>query len=101
MSESHLRGHRIEFIDGVWVYSDTKEPTVINGEYNERPCGQCGMHQTKEGHDSCLGTLKGVMNACCGHGHTRDAYVQLLDGTTIRGHDAWMLQNVLKKHSRQ
>lgn len=100
-AKSYLRGHEIEHTGEGWVYSDTKEPTVIDGEYNERPCMQCGLSQTSEGHDGCLRTLKGVMNACCGHGHTLEAYVQLLDGTAIRGHDAWMIQNILKKHSHQ
>ena len=39
-------------------------------------CNYCGLPNTKEGHDGCIGTLKNVMNACCGHGHTRAAYVQ-------------------------
>ena len=36
----------------------------------------------------CLGTMPGVMNACCGHGRLVDTYVQLLDGSCLRGQAA-------------
>ena len=39
-------------------------------------CGHCGKKRTAHGHDGCVGTLKGVTNACCGHGEDRMAYVQ-------------------------
>ena len=39
-------------------------------------CLHCKKHNTPEGHDGCIGTLIGVMNACCGHGETSSAYVQ-------------------------
>lgn len=39
-------------------------------------CGHCKLARTIEGHDGCVGTLKNVMNACCGHGETKHAYVQ-------------------------
>lgn len=80
---SKLRGHTIELRDGVWVFCDTGEPTV--GAWQARPCGHCGQHNTAEGHDACLGTLPGVMNACCGHGDVGDAYVQFLNGDCLRG----------------
>src|SRR5690625_1901227 len=96
MSKSYLRGHEIELLNDEWVYSDTKEPTVQT--YQHRPCGHCGEHNTKEGHDRCLGTLPGVMNACCGHGQTNEAYVQLLDGFSVHGKDAMKIMNILKKH---
>lgn len=82
----HLRGHPIELRDGVWVYSDTLEPT--SKTWRDRPCGHCGRGNTPEGHDACLGTLPGVMNACCGHGDPNDAYVQFEDGSDIRGEAA-------------
>lgn len=86
-AEKHyLRGHQIEKQDEVWVFSDTKEPTVEN--WQDRPCGHCGRENTKEGHDGCLGTLEGVMNACCGHGQTEDAYVQFEGGYRISGKSA-------------
>ena len=80
MTKSYLRGHEIVYIDAKWFYLDTFTPTVDN----ERPCGYCGKGNTEEGHDGCLGTLEGVMNACCGHGNDK-AYVQFENGMIIRG----------------
>ena len=78
------RGHEIEETDEGWVYSDTKMPCS-----GERECGVCGLESTPEGHDGCIGTLPGVMNACCGHGGTYEgAYVQFNPNVTIRGQEA-------------
>lgn len=52
---------------------------------NKRSCGHCGKSSTNEGHDGCLGTLSDVMNACCGHGESNDAYIQYWDDRIIRG----------------
>ena len=98
IQKSKLRGHDIEFVNGKCIYSDTKEPTANN--WQDRPCGRCGKHFTKEGHDACLGTLPGVMNACCGHGDNRDAYVQFLDGFSVHGEDAIVILEVLKKYTK-
>ena len=57
------RGHEIIYLNDVWIYADNFKP--IN---DDRPCKKCGMSPTKEGHDHCLGKLKGVKHACCGHG---------------------------------
>jgi hypothetical protein len=70
---SHYRGHEIQLINGTWVYADTGRPVA---DEPQRPCGHCGRAVTPDGHDGCLGTLPGVMNACCGHGRPQDAYVQ-------------------------
>ena len=94
--KSHLRGHEIEFSNGEWVYSDTKEPTVTG--WQNRPCGHCQQFNTKEGHDACLGTLIGVMNACCGHGDNKEAYVQFLDGNVVNGKDSLAIIEILKKY---
>lgn len=59
-------------------------------------CPRCFELPTKEGHDSCLGTLNHVMNACCGHGKDGEAYVQFLDGSCVRGDDARIIINVLR-----
>lgn len=41
-------------------------------------CKHCLTQATIEGHDGCLlGSLPGVMNACCGHGDIDCASVQL------------------------
>ena len=82
MITSKYRGHKIEFKDGAWVYSDTK---ILVSLDKERDCGKCNCQQTKEGHDHCLGTLKYAMNACCGHGETREAYIQFFNGFRISG----------------
>lgn len=95
-ARSQLRGHEIEFLNNEWIYSDTKEPTVST--FGNRPCGNCGEFYTSEGHDDCLGTLKGIMNACCGHGDVREAYVQFLDGFNIRREDAVVMLEILKKY---
>lgn len=81
---SKLRGHNIIFVDGKWLYQDTRAPTAGN----ERDCGYCGKANTKEGHDCCLGTLPNVMNACCGHGNIEEAYIQYSDGAIVGGEKA-------------
>ncbi len=86
MPSGHLRGHKIEWNENSWMFSDTREPTVETWE--DRPCGNCGRHETPEGHDACLGTLPGVMNACCGHGDHQGAYVQLHGGKILRRREA-------------
>lgn len=82
MSTAKYRGHKIESISDIWIYSDNKQP--VSDDKN-RPCGHCGKPETKEGHDGCIGTLKGVMNACCGHGTIGEAYIQYSDESIIRG----------------
>jgi hypothetical protein len=59
------RGHAIEFdmSECQWLYTDTKQPV-----HGQRKCKRCRRPPTPEGHDACLGTLKGVKSACCGHG---------------------------------
>jgi hypothetical protein len=51
---------------------------------NRMPCVKCGKLPTKENHDACLGTLPGVIDACCGHGVT-EAYINFENGLTLRG----------------
>jgi len=92
---NQLRGHKIECVNGEWVYSDTEEPTVSGN--SKRACGVCSEHRTKEGHDACLGTLPGLMNACCGHGVEDEAYVQFLDGFSVHGSDAAGIISILKR----
>jgi len=84
MMKSFWRGHVVYIKNGEYFYNDTKQPTFNN----PRPCGYCDKENTKEGHDGCLGTLKGIMNACCGHGQNNEAYLQFLDGRIISGENA-------------
>lgn len=91
---SIYRGHETESIDGEkWVYCDTKEPVPNN---KNRACGVCGIENTEEGHDPCLGTLPLLMNACCGHGIVSRAYIQFWGGFCIRGRKARVLIKILK-----
>jgi len=64
MITGYSRGYPIVYLNGRWVYADNGIPI----EQEERPCARCGKIPTKEGHDACLGTLPGVVSACCGHG---------------------------------
>lgn len=80
---SYHKGHKIEEANGVFYFADTGES--VPDTWRNRPCGKCGQHNTPEGHDACLGVIAGAMNACCGHGDDRSAYIQFNNGTTIRG----------------
>lgn len=91
-------GHRVEFINGQWVYSDTKE---VASQKCERACTYCSNFETKEGHDPCLGTLPGVQNACCGHGNTEQAYIQFENGEIYRGLIAIKIMKNKPKHSER
>ncbi len=82
--KSKLRGHDISFINDEFIYLDDMMPTTGN----DRNCGFCGKEDTKEGHDGCLGILPNIMNACCGHGVEKDAYLQYWDGNILRGKQA-------------
>lgn len=86
MKTSKLNGHKIEHNGDEWIFSDTKESTIET--HAKRPCGHCGMHKTKDEHDHCIANLKGVDNACCGHGCDDDAYIQYSGGLILRGGDA-------------
>ena len=81
MEQNSLRGHSIIYVNDEWLYMDTMTPTVGN----ERSCGHCGIANTNEGHDGCLGVIPKVMNACCGHGQNDEAYIQYWDGSDVRG----------------
>ena len=81
---SFFRGHPIFFNKDEWFYVDSGLPTVGS----DRQCGHCGKESTKEGHDGCVGTLPGVMNACCGHGIVSEAYIQFSPNHCLRGKDA-------------
>lgn len=86
------RGHEIVAPDGIWLYADSRQPVRDNPQ---RACGHCDKPDTADGHDGCLGTLPGVVNACCGHGVTSEAYVQYPDGTAVSGREAALAQRHL------
>ena len=93
MTDDYLRGHRIQNIDGLYYYCDNGQPTIGN----ERKCGYCGLRNTPEGHDGCLGALPSVMNACCGHGQYREAYLQFYNKNCVRGNLALYIIGELKR----
>ncbi len=65
MIASYSRGHKLIYLNK-WFYADTLE------SYNDnRACAKCGKHPVN-GHDACLGYIKGVSSACCGHGITEE-----------------------------
>lgn len=65
----YLRGHEAHFNGKDWFYLDNSEPVT------DRPCIRCGKTPTPEGHDACLGYIKGATAACCGHG-IEESYVK-------------------------
>lgn len=81
----HLRGNPIYF-DGEWRYTDNGESTVDT--WKSRPCGYCHKPNRPDEHDACLGELPNVINACCGHGITSDAYIQFTNKRIERGENA-------------
>ena len=87
--KSMFRGYEIESIDGrEWFFCDNGQSTVDH--WMIRPCGHCKKMQTKDGHDPCIGTLKDVQNACCGHGNNDLAYIQYDDGSELRGESVFV-----------
>ncbi len=71
-----------------------KKPTATTWE--NRSCGHCKKPNRSDNHDACLGTLPCVMNACCGHGRKKEAYIQFLNRKSIHGHLAVIILNILK-----
>lgn len=55
-------------------------------------CVKCGLMPITDGdevYDGCIGKLPGdVMNACCGHGDDRAAYIQYWNGDLLSGSEA-------------
>jgi len=54
-------------------------------EVELRTCRACGAQAGPDRPDACLGKLPGVIEACCGHGDTRQAYILFKSGVIIRG----------------
>ena len=85
-ANSKLRGWEIYYDGDQWRFTDNDQPTVET--YQARPCGECSRAVSAAGPDPCIGWLKGVANACCGHGDPGDAYVMFDGGLIVRGRDA-------------
>ncbi|KKN77727.1 hypothetical protein LCGC14_0357010 [marine sediment metagenome] len=60
---SYQRGWPIKALGKQWVYVDTCTPITV-----QRSCRKCRCMPTDLGHDACLGSIEGVVSACCGHG---------------------------------
>jgi hypothetical protein len=78
---------------GYWrghpIYWDGKQHRYQDGiDSNHPECGFCGLDTPESGHDPCVGELPSVMNACCGHGQTDEAYVQFSQNCRISGQSA-------------
>ena len=97
MVKSKYRGHEIEVRNETWVYCNNN---ISVESIKNIPCGNCGQPITKEGHDACLGELPGLMNACCGHGNSEEAYVQFSDGHIVDGQSADIIINMLRSRSK-
>jgi hypothetical protein len=50
-----------------------------------RRCNVCGADAAADRPDACFGMLPGVVEACCGHGDKRKAYIHFDSGLIIRG----------------
>lgn len=91
----NLRGHSIYCNDGEnWVMEDD---SPINHSIE---CAYCGGSPNKEGHDNCIANLKGVKNACCGHGNIIDCYVQLHTGQVFYGAKAKEIIEKIKRDNK-
>ena len=85
MSE-YFRGHEIVKQGERYVYADNGES--VADTWTQRPCGHCGLPNTPEGYDGCIGEVKDAINACYGHGNSEEAYVQYGDGRRVGGSEA-------------
>lgn len=83
---SKFRGNAIYFDGEQYRYCSDNKPTAAH--WKQRPCGHCHKPNRADEHDACLGELPGVINACCGHGTTQEAYIQFTDKEIKRGEEA-------------
>lgn len=89
-----FRGYYIKLIDNDYIFCDTGK--LVKSTWYKRPCGFCNKYNTAEGCDGCLVELASVMNACCGHGETEEAYVQFVDKSILRDRRALDYFNIGK-----
>lgn len=79
------RGNPMSFDGEDWRYD--RDGVLVSSD-PDRACGTCGIENTVDGHDGCIGNLPCVLNACCGHGRQGEAYIQFSDGKDVRGKEA-------------
>ena len=83
MVSSTWRGHTIIRAGDHWEYEDNGVCVVKDPR---RTCGICSKPQLPGcDDDPCLGTLPGVLNACCGHGRREESYIQFENGLLVQG----------------
>ena len=101
MNRDKFRGRDIYEgpITEIWYYEDTHLPVATT--WRDKSCGHCGLSNTPEGHDGCIGTLPNVINACCGHGQNSEAYIQFEDRSDVRGREALDMQMKMKEEENE
>lgn len=82
--KSQYRGHEMYFDEQVQHWRFSNDGSIVSDGDTDR-CGVCHENRTPEGHDPCIGTLAGVINACCGHGEVDCAYVVFCNGKRVAG----------------
>ena len=80
MITGYNRGHEYSY-EWKGLEFHLENPSPVS---KEKSCIKCGKIPTREGHDACLGTLPGVIAACCGHG-VEEGYILFENGISIRG----------------
>lgn len=88
----YYRGHEIINKNDVYYFKDGQK---VSDNKNIQ-CGFCNLPNRDDGHDACIGELEGVMNACCGHGDKRIAYIQYKDGLIVQKDQALNIINLIK-----
>jgi hypothetical protein len=58
---------------------------VVKDDNSNLLCPKCNKPPCPNGEDSCLGHLKNVIYACCGHGIPNTRYVKLDTGECFYG----------------
>ena len=81
-----IRGHEVFYDGDDWYYKDTKQLASLF-QQSQRACWLCEEVPVRctepecddywQGfHDPCIGHVKGVMSACCGHGRKNPYWVE-------------------------
>lgn len=78
--------------------ADTTSTDMTRGRVNPSECSHCSLPARSDGADQCIGWLPGpIMNACCGHGKGRWAYVQFSPRLRVSGWVARVCQGALMR----
>lgn len=88
-----VRGHMVIAKGRKFTWADNGRAAIY-----DRPCIKCGLKAVNDkAPDPCIGYLKGVKFACCGHGIEGQAYVAFADGRVIRDEKALEYFETVKK----